>query len=129
VKKSPKQPRKLSANQIALLAAALTPPVEKFDATKLEHVYSFDEEFPQEPNTLWADKDNRLYFTEGNDNHIDRGGESIPLKDALQGEFRETSLRDALSWYARCQHFSGSGVGTAELLCQLAAEALSKEVA
>ena len=105
-----------------MLNAALMPAVEPFDASKFEHVYSFDEVFPQELNTLFADKDRRLWLTDGTSEKIHRGKEYVPLKEALRGEFKEITLREALAWYARCEPFSCSGTGAITLLCEMAAE-------
>jgi hypothetical protein len=103
----------LTPNQRELLAAARRPVPETF--VPKDYIYQFGEIFPQEPNTLFATKDKRLFL--GN---VVEGGKINDL--------HEVSLKEALEWYVRCAPFSNEGSGTVELLCEMAAKAF-KEVA
>jgi hypothetical protein len=77
-----------------------------------DYVYQFNEDFPKEPNTLFADKDNQLFL-----GYVEEGKVS---------DVEEVTLTEALDWWCRCLGFSVGGSGSVELLCKLASQRMKE---
>jgi len=101
---------KLTPEERAIVVALLTPHTEPIDLDKLHEEYSFDESFPKELNTLYADEHKRLFLAS--------------VEEGKVYDLHMVTLKEALEWYVRCAPFSTSGSGSVELLCELAAKQL-----
>jgi hypothetical protein len=83
--------------------------IPKFDVE--DALYEFGSEFPRHPNTLFAENE-RLFLANVVNKKID--------------EIEEVSLVEALEWYVLLTPIAGGAYGSIELLCSMAAKALSK---
>ena len=102
-------------------------PSQTLNPATFEHVYSFDEIFREDHNSLWVDPRKRLWLSDGNENGIDRSGEFVPIKESDASDFEPVSLKNALVWYATINRFSKGGIGSVALLCELAAKHLKEK--
>lgn len=97
-----------------------------FNPAALEYLIIFGEQFPREHNGLFVDKSGRLFLAEASTSgeSILRDRVPVPIAKARRSEFKGVSLKDALAWYARCNHWSTESSGSVELLCEMAAKKL-----
>jgi len=83
--------------------------IPKFDAE--DYLYQFDNEFPCDPNTLFAENE-RLFLATVVDEKIE--------------EIEEVSLVEVLEWYALLTPIGFDASGSIHSLCSMAAKELSK---
>src|SRR5215469_17120789 len=94
-------------------------------STDLELVVTFDGMWPTDPNALFRDRQQHLYLAHGrwgsSEPEIWHGDELIAFSDARETDFKRVTVKEALSWYAKCVPRSRGGSGDIGIVCGAAA--------